>query len=195
MADRIESGVLPAGELDENVRDALLSVPNFALRHRLIDLLDSGAPVVERSEVVRQFADVDPASGSPGRGAMVFAKHCAVCHRPENDAAAIGPNLDALTDRSTAGLLMAIFDPSAAIESRYRQYRIVTVDGRLRAGVITTESSASVTLGKADGTTETLLRRDIEQISPAPQSLMPNGLEQNLSRDELADLLAYLQHS
>lgn len=192
MADRIDSGQLSPGELDENVRHALLSVPD-PLRHRLVGLLETSAPAIERSEVIRQFERLDPTTGSLERGAQVFAQNCAICHHPENQDAAIGPNLDGLTDRSTPALLTAIFDPSAAIESRYRQYRILTTDGRLRAGIITTESSASVTLGKADGTTETLLRSDIERISPAPQSLMPNGLEQNISREQLVDLLAYLQ--
>lgn len=193
VASRIEAGEMVASELDESVRDTLLSVSDPDLGKRLATLLESGAPAVERSEVVRQFEGIDPASGSPEQGAQVFSQHCAVCHRPEKDAPAIGPNLDGLTDRSTGSLLTAIFDPSAAIESRYRQYRILTVDGRLRTGIIIGESSTGVTLGKADGTTETVLRRDIEQIRSAPQSLMPNGLEQNLTRQQLTDLLAYLQ--
>ena len=71
-------------------------------------------------------------------------------------------------------------------------YSVETKDGRTMSGIIAEESAASLTLKRADGLTETVLRRDIAQLSGSGLSLMPEGLEAAISVEQMADLLAFL---
>ena len=59
-------------------------------------------------------------------------------------------------------------------------------------GIIAEESAASLTIKRADGVTETVLRRDITQLSGSGRSLMPEGLESVITVEQMADLLAFL---
>jgi hypothetical protein len=58
--------------------------------------------------------------------------------------------------------------------------------------MIAAESAAGLTLRRAEKTEETLLRSDVESIQATARSLMPEGLEQRISRQEMADLIGYL---
>ncbi|MGH8247445.1 MAG: hypothetical protein ACREUU_13555 [Gammaproteobacteria bacterium] len=69
---------------------------------------------------------------------------------------------------------------------------IETKDGRTLDGLIAAESAASLTLKRAEGVTETVLRHDIAEFSASGLSLMPEGLEAAISVDQMADLLAFL---
>ena len=70
------------------------------------------------------------------------------------------------------------------------------MDGELLNGIVTAETASSVTLARANGETDTVIRTQIREIRTEGRSLMPDGLEQGLDADGLADLLAYLrQHT
>ena len=75
---------------------------------------------------------------------------------------------------------------------RSRRYTVETRDSRTLAGLIAAESAASLTLKMADGMSETILRRDIAQLSSSGFSLMPDGLETAVSTSQMADLMAFL---
>ena len=59
-------------------------------------------------------------------------------------------------------------------------------------GMIAAETASSITLRRAEKAEDTLLRSEIDQIQATPQSLMPEGLEAQLPRQDLADVIAYL---
>ena len=90
---------------------------------------------------------------------------------------------------------MAILDPNAAIEPRFINYQIETKDGRSLSGVVKAESSTSLTLAQGGGLEEKILRSDIAEIRASNLSLMPEGLEQGMTPQDLADLIAYLKQS
>jgi|TARA_B100000953_G_C17700159_1_gene318552 putative heme-binding domain-containing protein len=93
-------------------------------------------------------------------------------------------------------LLTSVLDPSAAFAPEYANYLVETANGELLNGVVAAETSSSVTLGRANGETSTVLRSQIRNLRTEGRSLMPDGLEQGLDAAGLADLLAYLrQHS
>ena len=98
----------------------------------------------------------------------------------------------ALGNKTPDALLVDILDPSREVDPRYVQYSVSTVDGQTLTGVIAGETSAAVTLRLPEKGEVTVLRADIDKLVGAGQSLMPDGLEKQLSKAELADLLAYL---
>ena len=88
---------------------------------------------------------------------------------------------------------MDILDPNRAMEPNYASYLIATKDGRVLSGIIAAETANSITLHRAEGAEDTLLRIDIESIRATGQSLMPEGLERSISQADMADLVEYLK--
>ena len=130
--------------------------------------------------------------GDPATGAAVFKKLCIACHRLGNEGVDVGPDLASLNDKSPESLLSAILDPNRALESKYAAFSIATVNGRVLSGLIASESATSVTLRRQEGKDEVLLRSDIDEMTTSGQSLMPEGLEKDLTARDLADLIAYI---
>ena len=95
--------------------------------------------------------------------------------------------------RGEEDLLTSILDPSAAFAPEYANYLVETVDGELLNGILAAETDATVTLSRANGETDTVPRSRIRELRAEGRSLMPDGLEQGLDADGLADLLAYLR--
>ena len=109
-----------------------------------------------------------------------------------NEGVEVGPDLATLNDKSPESLLVAILDPNRALESKYAAFTVATVDGRVLSGLIASESATSVTLRRQEGKDEVLLRSEIEEMTASGQSLMPEGLEKDLTPRDLADLIAYI---
>jgi putative membrane-bound dehydrogenase-like protein len=147
-----------------------------------------------RALVVSKFADVATLPGDAAHGKKAFEEHCARCHMPGREGARLGPDLSGVNNKSRQELLSAILDPSSAIDPRFTNYLITTKDGRMFDGIIGQETPVSVVLRTAaDGADVTLPRDQIAEIRASSISVMPEGLESSLSRQDLADVIAYLR--
>jgi len=101
----------------------------------------------------------------------------------------VGPDLSGVGTHPKETLLVDILDPSRQVSSDYVSYTVATTSGETVSGFITTEASNRVTLRTAGGTDETFVRSQIKEMGPDSKSLMPDGLEQGLTHQALADLL------
>jgi putative heme-binding domain-containing protein len=146
-----------------------------------------------RADVMAQYADVNNMPGDTTKGGLVFGKNCTPCHQLKGQGNAVGPNLAALVDKTSGDFLLAILDPNAAVEPRFLAYSIETKDDRSLAGIVSAESATSLTLVQPGGIQEKILRTDITEIRATGLSLMPEGFEQAMSKQDLADLIAYLR--
>ena len=105
----------------------------------------------------------------------------------------VGPDLAALDDRSPEALLVAILDPSRAFEAKYTEYTVHLTDGRVRTGLIASETASALTLRRQQGEQDVILRADVEAMSASGKSLMPEGLEKDLTpRRPCPTSIAYL---
>lgn len=181
-----------AAALDAARRAQLLEHPVPELRARAAVLL-SAPPDADRQQVLARYAEVPALAGDPARGASSFAQNCALCHRLDGVGAPLGPDLAALSDRSAEALLVAILDPSRAINPEYVNYLLSTRDGRHLSGLIRGESAGSLRLLTLAGVEIELMRSNVLSITDTRASLMPVGLESVLGPQDLADLIAYLQ--
>lgn len=145
-----------------------------------------------RAQVIERYRSVLARPGSHSRGARVFAQACAKCHRLDGVGQNLGPDLAAMTDRSPQALLIGIFDPNRAVLDRHETYVVMTRDERVCSGMVLEETSNSIRLADADGNKHTILRRDIETLDGTGLSYMPEGLENQLTEQDVADLLTYL---
>jgi putative membrane-bound dehydrogenase-like protein len=119
---------------------------------------------------------------------------CSTCHTVRGEGAHVGPDLSKIgAARTGRDLLEAIVFPSASFARGYEPYVVATEDGRVQTGVIRFETGDSIVLATPDRLERAIPRRSIEAIEPSRVSVMPRGLEANLSDNELADLLAFLQ--
>ncbi len=190
---RLEKGDVKAAHLDAARRERLLRHKNAAVRQKAEKLL-GGAVSKDRARLVDAYRDALTLPGDRERGRAVYRKSCAACHRLDNEGHAVGSDLAAVSDRSPQALLVAVLDPNRAVEDRYVNYLAATIDGRTFTGLLAAETAASITLRGQEGKEQVLLRRDLESLSSTGISLMPEGMEKDLSRQDLADLAAFLAH-
>lgn len=105
----------------------------------------------------------------------------------------LGPDLDKLPKRSSEELLASILSPSQKIEPQYLTQSILTVDGQVLTGLLIEQGEHAIVLRSADGKEHRAHPDDVEVRKQLKSSLMPNGLAAELTAQELADLLAFLQ--
>jgi putative membrane-bound dehydrogenase-like protein len=187
----IEADEIPAGQIDLPRRQRLLTHADAAVRKRAEALL-AGSTRPDREKLLEEYQDVLKLAGDRGRGRTTFGKHCAVCHQLDGVGHAVGPDLAAVSNKSPGFLLQEILDPNRNVDSRYLEYHATTLDGRSFSGVLVAETATGLTLKAQEGREQVILRKDLERLQGTGKSLMPEGLEKLLTRQDLADVIAYL---
>lgn len=187
----IESGRVKPSQVGAQHRERLLKAGPEALRDRALAAFGTLA-IGARADVLARYDSVKTARGDATTGRGVFQRACATCHQIDDVGAAVGPDLAALTDLSADALLTAILDPNREVDARYVAYDAAMKDGRTLSGLIAAETASSITLKRQDGTADVLLRDDLEELASSGRSLMPEGLENDLTPADVADLIAFL---
>ena len=132
--------------------------------------------------------------GSMEDGKIVFQTNCAICHKMGEDLGlAFGPDLSSLKNRRPANILTDIIDPNRSIADGYDLWEVELYNGDIQLGLIGSETPAAITLRNAGGIEQSISRTDIKSLKVLDMSAMPSGLEQNISHQEMADLLAYIR--
>jgi len=191
LLDQIAGGAISPAEIDASRRQRLLAHADANIRARAQELL-AGAVNADRQKIVEQYRPALSLAGDEAAGAAMFKKTCSQCHRLGEVGHAVGPDLTALTDRSPESLLVAMFDPNRAVEAKFMGYTAITSDGLTHTGMLSAETSTSVTLLASEGKEISLLRKDLEALESSSKSLMPEGLEKDLTPQNVADLVRYL---
>jgi putative heme-binding domain-containing protein len=135
-------------------------------------------------------------SFASGRAAFESAG-CIKCHRIANEGVTLGPELTKVSERfSGRKLLQQILEPSTEINKQYQSWSAVLTDGRVVTGLMTAQDASSMTLLpnplKPD-LVETVQRAEIDELLPSEVSTMPGSLLMTYTRDEILDLLAFVQ--
>jgi putative membrane-bound dehydrogenase-like protein len=188
-----EQRIVPQ-ELEPALRDALRAVRDPALQSRIKPLFKDDATAGNRQQVVAKFQAVLKLAGDRHRGAAVFEKHCLTCHPMQGRGRRVGPDLSGIGDRPKETLLVELFDPSRQVSADFVSYTLVTRQGQVLTGLVVAETATSVTLRRVEGAQDTVLRAQIEELRGTGKSVMPEGMEQNLSAENVADLLEFLAH-
>lgn len=193
LLERIESGKIPANELDPVRIRQLLDNRQADIRMRASRVLQKELPE-ERQRVLRRYRNVLSQKGNATHGREVFRNNCATCHRIAGIGVLVGPDISDTRTKTAEQLLNDILNPNAAIDSNYINYVVTTRSGKVFSGLIAAETASSVTLRRAENQTDSILRRDIQEIRSTGQSLMPEGVEKTINLSEMADLLSFLKN-
>jgi putative heme-binding domain-containing protein len=193
--EAIAEGRIPFASLDAFRRAQLLDNPDTEIRDRAAALLGGAMQSAEQRELLERYREVLAGPRDAQHGLQVYQQQCAKCHLAQGQGANVGPDLAATTRRSDEMLLSDLLDPSNQITVGYNQYTVVTVDGRILTGVLVSETATSVTLRREQAIDTAILRKDIDDLAASPISMMPERLEQEVSPQDVADLIAYLREA
>lgn len=125
-------------------------------------------------------------------GKAVYAKSCMACHTLYGQGGKIGPELTGSNRSDLDYILLNIVDPNAEIAPSYKLTVIKTQNGRVISGNIKSENKDKVVVNVI-GQEVILDKSQIISRDTSNQSMMPEGLLDSLSKQEVIDLIAYLQ--
>jgi putative heme-binding domain-containing protein len=153
-------------------------------------LKQSSAAKEARVAQVRKL--ISTGKGDAEAGHAIFKATCAACHTLNREGGKIGPDLSGYERDNLDFMLPAIVDPSLAIREEFTSFTVQTRDGQTLMGFIDAQTPQSVTIRDLNGQKLVLSRADLKSLTASPTSLMPEGLLDALSEQQVRDLFAYL---
>jgi putative heme-binding domain-containing protein len=138
------------------------------------------------------------ADGDVRRGHAIFHSSkaaCFACHQMGYAGGLVGPDLTRIGEiRTERDLLESIVFPSLSFVRSYEPVAVVLADGRTFNGVVRNDTSDEIRLATGPNQEARIARSEIEEIHPSTVSVMPAGLDKQLTTQELADLVAFLKN-
>ncbi|MSU48426.1 MAG: c-type cytochrome [Opitutus sp.] len=148
-----------------------------------------------RQKIVDDYQPALALKPDAAHGKKVFAATCASCHRFDGQGFELGPDLMTVKNGGKEKLLTSILDPNREVDPKYVFFQIETKDAGALLGAIVEETPGSISLKQAYGSQTTVARSNIISMKSLGQSMMPEGLEASLSKQDMADLLEYIETS
>jgi putative heme-binding domain-containing protein len=179
----------------ESLRGALAKQPD-ELRAAAAPLLKRLSADLEAQKAkLAELKDV-LSGGDVRRGREVFAGRkagCTACHTVAGQGGRVGPDLSKIGSiRAPGDLLEAVVFPSATFARGFEPFAVRTKDGAVIDGLIVRETAEAIVVFTADRAERRIARTAVEAVKESRVSIMPQGLDAQISRDELRDLIAYL---
>jgi putative membrane-bound dehydrogenase-like protein len=193
LLDEIEAKRVAIAEFDPGRINRLSKHRKMEIRNRAIKLLAAAVPE-DRKKVLATYQQALSLKTDPKQGLLVFQKNCTACHRIGTLGVNVAPDLADSRSKTPSYLLTSILDPNRAVDNNYFSYTVVTTQGKVITGIISAETATSVTLRQQENKTVTILREDIDEIRSNGVSLMPVGLEKNVTVQQMADLISYIKN-
>lgn len=156
-------------------------------------------PETDRPDSIESWVDRLAEGGDAGAGRRVFLHPtvaCSDCHKVEGRGGMIGPDLSVIGRSSTREqLLRSILEPSAEIAPEYQGYMVATADGQVLTGIQFhfRDGGRSISMILQDGREIRKPLDELEEYGPSRESLMPEGLDQQMTIEDFRNLLAYLE--
>ncbi len=194
LLDEIEQNKFPISELESTTIELLVTSTLAQVRQRAQKLVAAyRAKQSSREQVLEEYrGHVFALNGDREVGRALFQRWCAACHRVEEVGTELGPNLASFKYRGVEAILLNVLDPNREVNPQYINYVARTIDDRIVTGMIQNETATSVTLVRGEKLSDTLLLSEIESLKSSQKSIMPEGFEQQLDHQAMADLLSYL---
>lgn len=187
-----EAGDVPAYTVNPERRNQLMHHKDEAIKARAEKLFKDLTPG-DRMKVYEETKPVLALKGEGRNGHALFQKHCLTCHTFAGEGKAVGPDLTGIRNQPADVLLLHIIVPEYEIMPIYTAYNVETKGGESYSGLLAAETPGSITLRMAQGIEQQISRADIVSMTTGRLSLMPQELEKAMTKQELADLLAFLK--
>lgn len=192
LLDAIEAKKILPSQLSTATKATLARQKTPALAERITKLIGDGGSS-NRKAVITKYETVLSMTGDTANGVKIYETLCMVCHRHLDRGNDVGPNLGTIKSWTAEQILTNVLDPNREVSPNFALYIVETNDGRTLSGLITSETAGNLTLKRADGGTDTVLRSEIKSLTSPGISLMPEGLEAAITPQQMADLISYLK--
>ncbi len=193
LMEAMGRGTVSRADLDPGRVDRLRRHGDAGVRKRALVVLASLVPEARRSVLAAYQASLE-VDGDPRRGREVFRKNCTACHRVDRLGVEVAPDISDSRRWTRQQLMLSILDPNRAVDSNFFSYSLVTSSGLVHTGLVASETSAAVSIRQPEGKSVRVLRADIKLLKSNGISLMPEGLEKNISVAQMSDLLSFLKN-
>lgn len=179
-------------EMIPNFVDGLKGAWRKAIYLEARTYLPDGGKSVQKKKIPT-IKEIETLNASAEKGKAVFKNNCFVCHRVNNEGYDFGPNLSEIgTKLPKEAVLEAIVQPSAGINFGYEGWQLSMKDGSVLTGIIASKTESDIDLKYPAGVKQKIKTSDVKSKKELTESMMPSGLHETMSNQELADLLAYL---
>lgn len=159
------------------------------VREKAREILNVG----NSTNIIYNISEISKKTGHVEDGAGVFAKVCASCHKIKDTGTDFGPALDEIGSKyGKDALFTSIMEPSKSINFGYEGEQITTHNGGIYVGIKINETIGEITLKMTGGQKEIVSKKNIKERIKLKQSLMTPYLYQNMTEQELVDLVEYL---
>ncbi len=196
LLNAVEANRIPRKDISAFTARQLQSLGNQALNDRIAKLWgEMRTTSADKKQLIGKYrklltpAFVGKANAPNGR--VLFQKHCSNCHKLFGVGGAIGPDITGAQRTNIDYVLENLVDPSAAVAKDFQMELIRTESGRVITGMIVDESDSAITIQTANEKV-VLPKSEIEERSLSKVSMMPDGLLQTLTNDQIRDLIGYL---
>jgi putative heme-binding domain-containing protein len=190
LLEAVKNGDVPTWQLD-SYKPRLFMDRDPAVRDMARKLFEQSS--AQREQALKQYQAALNLSGDAARGKEVFKRACTKCHQLDGVGVAVGPNLGTVRNHPESELLGDIIMPSKRIEEGYETYVVDLTSGETLDGIMSAQTSATITLRQEQKREVTIPRQDIRNMYASKVSMMPDGLEKQISIEQMADLLAFLK--
>lgn len=194
--DAMDARVIdPRGVAREIVEKLLFLGDNrvTALATKLFGSIKPSTSADLHAQIDRLAALIGAGSGVPKPGKQLFDRQCLRCHTLFGKGGKVGPDLTTYRRDDLDTMLLNIVNPGAVIREGYATQVVSLVDGRVLSGVVVEQDKNVVVLRGSDGKDVVVARADIDTMHQTSTSLMPEGLLQGLTDQQVRDLFAYLR--
>jgi putative membrane-bound dehydrogenase-like protein len=188
----VESKQVQGSEIERDKKQLLLNHPNANVRTRSQKLFGNEVSS-NRAKVVAAFQETLELEGNVQSGRKLFEKNCSICHKVGDKGHQVGPDFTSVLNKSDADLIISILDPNREAQPNFTSYTLITQQGRIHTGIIKAETATSITLRRAEGKEDIILRSNIDTLVSSGKSIMPEGLEKDISPQQLSDLLKFIR--
>jgi putative membrane-bound dehydrogenase-like protein len=197
LLEAVQSGKVKSSQVPEEVAERLRASKDRQVKELASRLLPRAEPVpAPFNKRIDEISGIlQRAPGNPYAGEAAYAMRCAACHKLFFKGGNVGPDLTAYQRDNLGTMLLSIVNPNAEIREGFQYYTVETKDDRTLSGFFVDRDNQVTVLRGLDGENITLRASEIATLQPMGRSLMPEGLLEGMSEQELRDLFAYLRIS
>jgi putative heme-binding domain-containing protein len=193
-----KQGVIKSEQLDayafDKLKPAAANDPAFqGLRKASGNAISSESDSATVNAKLERVRELTRRPGDAGRGKILFATNCMVCHTVRGEGRNFGPVLNGAGAMDPESLLRSVVTPGASIESGYYRFRVETTDGETVDGLLLSQNESEITLRPVTGEDLRIARSSVKRAAFDRTSLMPEGLLDPMKEQEVSDLFTFLR--
>jgi putative heme-binding domain-containing protein len=196
LAESIERKAIAADVVPRDLAQRLRQYDDPRL-HKLVERIwgkfRAATPFETQGRITAILQSLSKGKGDAVRGRQYFEKTCANCHKLHGSGSAVGPDLTAAERKNRELLVQNIVDPSAVIRQEFTSHVALTKDGQVLTGLLAESTPDLITLVDVKNQRTVLKRSELEELKESTVSLMPDRLLDDMTDQQIRDLVAYVQ--